>query len=54
VAVVPLVLIILALAFFPQFGLSRSQSSVKATIATVATPLHGVTVALAPAKGGNP
>ncbi|HZU60197.1 MAG TPA: NADH-quinone oxidoreductase subunit M [Solirubrobacteraceae bacterium] len=32
-ALVPLVLVILALAFFPQFGLSRSQASVRAAVA---------------------
>jgi NADH-quinone oxidoreductase subunit M len=35
-AVVPLVLVILALAFFPQFGIHRSQATVKQTIAAVA------------------
>jgi NADH-quinone oxidoreductase subunit M len=53
VALVPLVLIILALAFFPQFGLSRSQRSVKATVAAT-SGLPNVTVALVPAKGGTP
>jgi NADH-quinone oxidoreductase subunit M len=33
VALVPLVVVILALAFYPQFGLSRSQASVKAAVA---------------------
>ncbi len=33
VAIVPVVLVILALAFFPQFGLSRSQASVRAAMA---------------------
>ena len=33
VAIVPIVLVILALAFFPQFGLTRSQSAVRATVA---------------------
>jgi NADH-quinone oxidoreductase subunit M len=33
VALVPLVLVILALAFFPQFGLRRSQASVRAAVA---------------------
>jgi NADH-quinone oxidoreductase subunit M len=37
-AIVPLVLAILALAFFPQFGLSRSQSTVRGTIAAVDPP----------------
>jgi NADH:ubiquinone oxidoreductase subunit 4 (subunit M) len=32
VAVVPLVLVILVLAFYPQFGLRRSEPSVKATV----------------------
>src|SRR5581483_5249883 len=31
-AIAPIVLAILALAFFPQFGLSRSQASVNATV----------------------
>jgi NADH-quinone oxidoreductase subunit M len=54
VALVPLVAIILALAFFPQFGLSRSQRSVKATVAS-AYGGHGATVALASTgKGGSP
>ncbi len=33
VALVPLVLVILALAFYPQFGLSRSEASVRAAVA---------------------
>jgi hypothetical protein len=33
VAIVPIVLVILALAFYPQFGLRRSERSVKAAIA---------------------
>lgn len=33
IAIVPLVAVILALAFFPQFGLVRSQASVRQTIA---------------------
>ena len=32
VAIVPIVLVILALAFYPQFGLRRSEPTVKATI----------------------
>jgi NADH-quinone oxidoreductase subunit M len=31
-AIVPIVLVILALAFFPQFGLQRSEASVNATV----------------------
>jgi NADH-quinone oxidoreductase subunit M len=65
VAVAPLVAIILALAFFPQFGLSRSQRSVKQIIAPVSSPYaagnrttarrsSNLTVAAVPAKGGNP
>jgi NADH-quinone oxidoreductase subunit M len=65
VAVVPLVLIILALAFFPQFGLSRSQHSVRATIASLrsggpgptgiaSTGSSAVPVAALASKGGNP
>ncbi len=34
VAIVPIVLVILALAFFPQFGLRRSEASLNATIAS--------------------
>jgi len=33
VAIVPIVLVILVLAFYPQFGLKRSEPSVRATIA---------------------
>ena len=54
VAVVPLVLVILALAFFPQFGLSRSEHSVKATLASAASGTRNITVAMAPAKGARP
>jgi NADH-quinone oxidoreductase subunit M len=36
-AIVPLVLVILALAFYPQFGLRRSQATVKRTIAAAHT-----------------
>ena len=32
-AIVPLVVVILALAFYPQFGLRRSEPSVQATMA---------------------
>jgi NADH:ubiquinone oxidoreductase subunit 4 (subunit M) len=33
VAIVPMVLLILVFAFYPQFALRRSQSSIKTTIA---------------------
>ncbi len=36
IAIVPLVLVILALAFYPQFGLKRSQQSLNAAVAPVA------------------
>ena len=36
VAIAPILLVILALAFYPQFGLLRSEPSVKASIAPVA------------------
>ena len=36
VAITPIVVIILALAFYPQFGLRRSESTVRATVAPVA------------------
>ena len=40
VAIVPMVLLILVFAFYPQFALRRSQSSVKTTIAAAhARPL---------------
>ncbi|HWD64227.1 MAG TPA: NADH-quinone oxidoreductase subunit M [Solirubrobacteraceae bacterium] len=66
IAVIPLVLVILALAFFPQFGLHRSQQSVKATIAAVRSSGSGagqaaavgstkaVAVAALTPRGGNP
>ena len=40
-AIVPIVLAILALAFFPQFGLRRSQASVNRTIASAPGMLGG-------------
>ncbi len=43
IAIVPLVVVIMVLAFYPQFGLSRSASSLKATLVPVSTP--GATVA---------
>ena len=45
-AIAPLVLAILALAFFPQFGLSRSQRTVQATVAS-APELFGTPVRVA-------
>jgi NADH-quinone oxidoreductase subunit M len=52
VAIVPLVLVILALAFYPQFGLSRSEASVKAAVAPAefqgSPGLQGATAARAP------
>ena len=45
-AIAPLVLAILALAFFPQFGLSRSQSSVKSAVASA----QALTATKQPAK----
>jgi hypothetical protein len=36
IAIAPLVAMILVLAFYPQFGLSKSQGSVKAAIAPAA------------------
>ena len=37
---VPLVLIILVLAFYPQFGLKRSEPSVRAAVAPAAIQSH--------------
>ena len=48
VAIVPIVLVILVLAFYPQFGLKRSEPSVRATIAAAqaqAATGHAATVA---------
>jgi NADH-quinone oxidoreductase subunit M len=47
-AIAPIVLVILALAFFPQFGLARSQASVQAAVA----PAHAA--AHAPPEAGLP
>lgn len=41
VAIVPLVLVILALAFYPQFGLAKSDASLKAAIAPAALGGNG-------------
>jgi NADH-quinone oxidoreductase subunit M len=38
IAIVPLVIVILVLAFYPQFGLSHSETSLKATLVPVSTP----------------
>jgi NADH-quinone oxidoreductase subunit M len=52
IAVVPFAALILVLAFFPQFGLERSQATVKATVAVV-TPSERVAVA-APQSSAAP
>jgi NADH-quinone oxidoreductase subunit M len=39
-ALVPLVLIILVLAFYPQFGLKRSEPSVRAAVTPAAVAVH--------------
>jgi NADH:ubiquinone oxidoreductase subunit 4 (subunit M) len=38
-ALAPLVIVIIALALYPQFVLSRSQSTVKSTVAATQTPI---------------
>jgi NADH-quinone oxidoreductase subunit M len=48
IAIVPLVAIIIVLAFYPQFGLSRSETSLKAAIAPAA--LTGGAYAYTPSK----
>jgi NADH-quinone oxidoreductase subunit M len=57
IAIVPLVLVILALAFYPQFGLKRSQPSVDASIAPAEIENHfaGLSqrVALVTPSGGH-
>jgi hypothetical protein len=48
VAIVPIVIVILVLAFYPQFGLRRSEPSVRAAIASAqiqAASGHGLNVA---------
>ena len=48
VAIVPIVLVILVLALYPQFGLKRSEPTVRATIASAQTQAasgHGLRVA---------
>jgi NADH-quinone oxidoreductase subunit M len=63
VAIVPLVIVILVLAFYPQFGLRRSQSTVNQTVAAVrvAAPIRVAThvatpvrVAALPSQAGAP
>jgi len=49
--IVPIVLVILVLAFYPQFGLRRSEPTVRATLASTQAALHrttGTTVAQVP------
>jgi NADH-quinone oxidoreductase subunit M len=46
-AICPIVLAILALAFFPQFGLSRSQASVNRTVASAPGLLHPAPIRVA-------
>jgi NADH:ubiquinone oxidoreductase subunit 4 (subunit M) len=41
VAIAPVVLVILALAFYPQFGLRRSESALKASLAPAAQFVGG-------------
>lgn len=45
VAIVPVVLVILAFAFYPQFGLDRSEDAAKASIAAVAAQTDAVAAA---------
>ena len=63
VALVPLVLVILALAFYPQWGLRRSQATVRATLAPTqaqagpvqtAQRFHSGWTAYAPAPNSTP
>jgi hypothetical protein len=49
IGIVPFVLIILVLAVFPQFGLRRSQATVKATVPPGVTATYAATPA-----GGTP
>ncbi len=53
-AIVPLVIVILVLAFYPQFGLRRSESTVNGTIAAVqaGAPVH--VAALPPSRVAAP
>jgi NADH:ubiquinone oxidoreductase subunit 4 (subunit M) len=45
VAIVPIVLVILALAFYPQFGLQRSEATVNATVGPLQAPATPAQVA---------
>ena len=45
IAIVPLVAIIIVLAFYPQFGLSKSERSLKAAIAPVTQVANGTSLA---------
>jgi hypothetical protein len=51
---VPLVIVILVLAFYPQFGLRRSESTVKGTIAAVHAGAPVRVAALAQSRTGAP
>jgi NADH-quinone oxidoreductase subunit M len=53
-AIVPLVIVILVLAFYPQFGLRRSESTVKGTIAAVHAGAPVRVAALAQSRTGAP
>jgi NADH-quinone oxidoreductase subunit M len=46
-AIVPLVLVILVFAFYPQFGLSRSQKSLKAVLTPTAQPASSALASVA-------
>ena len=50
IAIVPLVLVILVFAFYPQFGLRRSQTSVTGSLASASAQRTGVPVASAPRR----
>ncbi len=52
VAIVPLVIVILVLAFYPQFGLRRSESTVNGTVAAVhvGAPVRVATHAVPPVR----
>ncbi len=53
-AIVPIVAVILALAFYPQFGLRRSEPTVKATLAGLTDPPTSGWTAYAPLRGSTP
>jgi NADH:ubiquinone oxidoreductase subunit 4 (subunit M) len=44
-AIAPLVLVILAMAFYPQFVLTRTEPTVKSSVAAVSNPYGPVRVA---------